>query len=166
MGKSFYAVLNNLLDVLPPYGSALDLRGRLARRYLRRAGERLRISARVNIYEPGNVSVGNHVYIGYCSYLGAGEIELGDQVVIGPFCALAAGNHTRRDGSFRYGTYAPGRIVIGRGTWLGAHVSVTAGVTIGRGCLVAAGSVVTEDVPDDTLVGGVPARVIRVLTDS
>ncbi len=165
MSKAVYSFLNNCLDILPPYGSALDLRGRLATGFLRHSGERLRISSRVNIYEPGNVSVGSHVYIGYSTYLGAGEIVLADEVVIGPFCAIAAGNHTRRDRSFRYGPYEFGRIVIGRGTWLGAHVTVTAGVTIGEGCLIAAGSVVTEDVPDDSVVGGVPGRVLKTLDD-
>lgn len=165
MNKAVYSFLNNCLDILPPYGSALDLRGRLARGFLRQSGERLRISSRVNIYEPGNVRVGNHVYIGYNTYLGAGEITLEDEVVIGPFCVLAAGNHTRQDRSFRYGPYEYGTITVGRGSWLGAHVTITAGVTIGPGCLIAAGSVVTEDVPADSVVGGVPGRVLKTLDD-
>lgn len=163
MNKSVYAFLNNCLDILPPYGSALDLRGRLAAGFLRRAGRRLRISSRVNIYEPANVTVGSHVYIGYGTYLGAGRITLEDEVTLGPYCAIAAGNHSRKDRSFRYGPYEPGEILIGRGTWLGAHVTVTSGVTIGKGCLIAAGSVVTKDVPDDSVVAGVPGRVLRTL---
>lgn len=163
MNRSVYAFLNNCLDLLPPYGSALDLRGRLASRFLRDAGERLRISSRVNIYDPQNVSVGSHVYIGYSTYLGAGRIILEDEITVGPFCAIASGNHTRRNRSFRYGPYQYGEIIIGRGTWLGAHVTVTSGVTIGQGCLIAAGSVVTKDVPDDSIVGGVPGRVIGTL---
>jgi len=166
MNKAIYSFLNNCLDILPPYGSALDLRGRLAAGYLRRAGERLRISSRVNIYEPGNVSVGGHVYIGYNTYLGAGTIVIEDEVTIGPFCVIAAGNHTRKNRSFRYGPYAAGEITIGRGTWLGAHVTVTSGVTIGQGCLIAAGSVVTTDIPDDSVVGGVPGKVISTLDDA
>jgi len=160
LGRSLYAFLNNCLNLLPPHGRALDVRGNLARRWLATAGERLRISSLVNIYDPANVTVGDHVYIGYGCYLGAGRIELGDEVVLGPFCALAAGNHSLKDGSYRYGTYEHGVIRIGRGTWLGAHVTVTAGVTIGSGCLVAAGAVVTRDVPDGCTVGGVPARVL------
>jgi len=151
--------------VLPPHGSALDLRGNLARRYLAKAGKRLRISSLVNIYPPANVTVGDHVYIRYGCYLGAGRIELADGVVLGPFCAVAAGNHTKKDGSYRYGPYEPGVIRIGRGTWLGAHVTVTAGVTIGAGCLVAAGAVVTRDVPDGATVGGVPARILSETSD-
>ncbi len=166
MNKSVYAFLNNCLDILPPYGSALDLRGRLASGFLHSAGQRLRISSRVNIYDPGHVTVGSHVYIGYSTYLGAGQIILEDEVTLGPFCAIAAGNHSRKNGSFRYGPYEHGKIVIGFGTWLGAHVTVTSGVTIGRGCLIAAGSVVTKDIPDDSVVGGVPGRIISTLDDS
>ena len=160
MGRSWYAFWNNVLNVLPPHGRALDWRGAWAARHLKSAGKRLRISSLVNIYDPSNVSVGDHVYIGYGCYLGAGSITFEDEVVLGPFCAIAAGNHTKMDGSYRYGPYEHGEIHIGRGTWLGAHVTVTAGVTIGAGCLVAAGAVVTQDVPDGVTVGGVPAKII------
>ena len=73
-----------LLNVLPPHGRALDWRGSLAAKHLKSAGKRLRISSLVNIYDPSNVSVGDHVYIGYGCYLGAGSITFEDEVVLGP----------------------------------------------------------------------------------
>ncbi len=164
MNKSTYAFLNNCLNVFPPYGKALDWRGRLARRVLKECGARLRISSNVNIYNPEKVSIRSHVYIGFNTYIGGGEVRLDDQVIIGPFCSIVAGNHTMKDGSYRYGPYDFGAIKIGRGTWLGSHVTVTSNVTIGKGCLIAAGSVVTKDVDDFSVVGGVPARFIKKLS--
>ena len=70
-------------------------------------------------------------------------------------------NHLYRDGSVRFGGYEYKPVHIGKGTWLGSHVSVLAGVTIGSGCLVASGAVVTKDVPDGMIAGGVPAKVIK-----
>ena len=153
--------MNNLLNILPPYGKALDLRGRLAQRVLKRCGKRLRISSNVNIYNPQNVTIGDHVYIGFNTYIGGGDVVLADQVIIGPFCAIVAGDHTMKDGSYRYGPYAYGRIEIGRGTWLGSHVTITSNVKIGKGCLIAANSVVVKDVEDFSVVGGVPARLLK-----
>lgn len=163
MNKNTYAILNAFLNLLPPYGAALDWRGWLARKAIRQAGERLRVSSNVVIYNPDRLTVGNHVYIGYNTYIGGGDVILDDEVIIGPFCCVVAGNHTMRNGSFRYGPYEYGNIHIGRGTWLGAHATVTAGVTIGAGCLVAANAVVTHDMPDFSFIAGVPARVVRKL---
>ena len=161
MSDWLFGVGLNLLNVLPGKGKALSVRGRWTSRFLASAGTNLKLSGHVNIYHPSRLRCGDHVYIGYGTYLGGGDIELDDQVVIGPYCCIVAGNHTLRDGSYRFGPYDAGRIRIGSGTWLGAHVTVTNNVSIGRGCLVAANSVVTRDVPDFTTVGGIPARPLR-----
>jgi len=159
-GDWLFPVVLNLMNILPGKGAALALRGRWARRFFRSCGENLKLSAHVNIYNPGRVVCGNSVYIGYGVYFGGGDIVLEDEVIIGPYCCIAAGNHTLKNGSYRFGPYEFGSIVIGRGTWLGAHVTVTSNVRIGKGCLVAANSVVTADVPDFSVVGGVPAHVL------
>jgi len=160
IGRTPYSFLNNLLNILPPYGRALDVRGFLASKALKGCGRRLRISSNVNIYNPQFLAVGNDVYIGYNTYIGGGEVTLADEVIIGPFCSIVAGNHTLKDGSYRYGPYEYGTISIGRGTWLGSHVTVASNVTIGTGCCIAAGSVVTKDVEDHAIYGGVPAEKI------
>jgi len=164
LNRSLYSLLNNLLNALPGFGSALSWRGSLARMALKRCGRNLKISSNVNIYNPQNVTVGDSVYIGYNCYFGGGEIVLDDEVIIGPFVTVVAGNHTMRDGSYRFGPYQHGRIHIGRGTWLCANTVIASDVTIGKGCLVAAGSVVTKDVPDYSVVGGVPAKLIKTVT--
>jgi maltose O-acetyltransferase len=164
LNSSVYALLNNLLNVLPGFGRAVVVRGWLARTALKRCGKQLRISSNVNIFNPQNMTVGDNVYIGPSCYFGGGEIVLEDEVNIGPFVTVAAGKHTMRDGSYRFGPYEYGRIHVGRGTWLCASTVITSGVTIGKGCLVAAGSVVTKDVPDYSMVGGVPAKLIETIT--
>ncbi|MHB0912217.1 MAG: acyltransferase [Armatimonadota bacterium] len=128
---------------------------------LQTSGRNLKISSNVNIYNPQNMHVGDNVYIGYNCYFGGGDIFLDDEVIIGPFCTIVAGNHTMKNGSYRFGPYSYGTIRIGRGTWLGANSVITSDVSIGKGCLIAAGSVVTKDIPDFTIVGGVPAKPIR-----
>ena len=150
----------NLMDVLPGKGGALALRGRWTARFLAACGRNLKLARLVNIYDPERVRCGDSVYIGLGTYLGGGDIVLDDEVIIGPYCCIVAGNHTAKDRSYRFGPYEYGQIHIGAGTWLGAHVTVTSGVRIGRGCLVAANSVVTRDVPDGATVGGVPARML------
>jgi len=108
--------------------------------------------------------VGKNVYIAHYSYVNAaGGLVLNDGVVIGPMCVLATSNHRRENG--RVGNVAESHeINIGSGTWLGAHVTVTAGVRIGSGVVVGAGSVVTKDLPDNVLAVGAPARVVRHLS--
>jgi maltose O-acetyltransferase len=161
LNSSLYALLNNLLNVLPGFGSANTLRGWLARTALMRCGTKVKISSHVFIFNPRNLTLGNNVYVGPGCYFGGGEIELEDEVNIGPFAVVAAGRHTMRDGSYRFGTYEYGRIHIGRGTWVCANTVIASGVTIGKGCLIAAGSLVMNDVPDYGVVCGVPAKLLR-----
>lgn len=57
-------------------------------------------------------------------------------------------------------------VVIGSGTWIGTGAIILPGVTIGKMCIIAAGAVVNKDVPKNTMVGGVPAKVIKILKDN
>jgi maltose O-acetyltransferase len=151
----------NLMNLLPGKGKTLALRGAWTRRFLAHCGNNLKLSSHVNIYNPERLSCGDNVYIGYGTYFGGGDIALEDEVIIGPYCCLVAGNHTSKDGSYRFGPYHFGKIRIGRGTWLGAHVTIANNVSLGKGCLIAANSVVTADIPDFSVVGGVPARSLQ-----
>lgn len=107
-----------------------------------------------------NIRVGKNVFFnGGCHFQDQGGILIGDGTLIGHQVVLATLNHDE-DPSRRQELHgAP--IVIGKNVWIGAHATVLSGVTIGDGAIVAAGAVVTRDVPENTVVGGVPARVIR-----
>ena len=110
-------------------------------------------------YGPG-VSFGSDCFLNFgCTLLALGGITIGDDVFIGPHCVLATEYHPEEP-SQRH-TLLTKPIVIKQNAWLGANVTVLAGVTIGRNAIVAAGSVVTKDVPDNSVVAGTPARVIR-----
>lgn len=107
-----------------------------------------------------NTVVGERVFINMgCKFQDQGGITIGDGSLIGHNVVLATLNHmldpTQRTGM----TAAP--IRIGKNVWIGANATVLAGVTIGDGAVVAAGAVVTKDVPPVTIVGGVPAKVIK-----
>lgn len=94
--------------------------------------------------------------------LGA-PIHIGDWVQLGHDVTLLTVNHEIGARWLRSGTSYFGPIEIGHGAWIASRVTVLPGVTIGPGAVVAAGSVVSRDVPENTLVAGVPARVVRTL---
>lgn len=93
----------------------------------------------------------------------AERITIGDHVNIGHACTLLTTDHEIGPSDQRCGYRDVGPIVIEDGVWLGANVTVLPGVRIGRASVVAAGAVVARDVEPNTLVGGVPARLIREL---
>jgi acetyltransferase-like isoleucine patch superfamily enzyme len=112
------------------------------------------------------IRIGRDCLVGeYTVIRGQGGVEIGDRVYTSPHTQILAVNHvfddTRRP-FIEQGITAQG-IVIEDDVWLGASATVTDGVRVGRGAVVAAGAVVTEDVPAHTVVAGVPARVVRRL---
>lgn len=163
MNYTLFSFLHGLCDFLPAKGKYIRIRGKLFEKVLKKTGKNLKVSSRVNVYSPEKVILGDNVYIGFNSYLGGGEIVLEDEVVVGPFCSIVAGNHTLKNKSFRFGAYDYGKIKIGKGTWLGSHVVITNNVTIGKGSVIAAGSVVTRDIPDSVMAAGSPAVIVKNL---
>ena len=107
-----------------------------------------------------NLHLGRDVFINLgCRFQDTGGITIGDGTLIGHGSTLTTLNHSVDPD--RRADMLPAPIVIGRKVWLGASVTVVPGVTIGDGAIVGAGSVVTKDVEADTIVAGVPARLIR-----
>lgn len=148
---------------LPDAPICMRFRGWCYGLLMQRRGRDFQVSGSARLVGLESISVGRHVYVGPGAILLASHaIELGDEVMLAPYVVLADGNHTLYDGSYRYGPRATAPLTIGQGAWIAAHCTVVAGVSIGRGVLVAANSVVTSDVPDFRVVGGVPARVLRL----
>ena len=109
-----------------------------------------------------NITIGNNVFINAdCKVQDQGGIFIDDGALIGHGVVLATLNHDM-DPEKRQQLH-PAPIHIGKRVWIGANATITAGVTIGDNSIVAAGAVVTKDVPANTVVGGVPAKKIKEL---
>ncbi|MFD6166823.1 sugar O-acetyltransferase [Oerskovia sp. NPDC060287] len=107
-----------------------------------------------------NLTLGKDVFLNSgCRFQDTGGITIGDGTLVGHGCTLTTLNHAVDPA--RRADMVPSPIRIGRKVWLGAAVTVVPGVTIGDGAIVGAGAVVTKDVPADTIVAGVPARILR-----
>lgn len=110
------------------------------------------------------VRLGSNVFINAnLMILGSGEVSIGDHALIGPDARFYTVNHAFDVGLRREGWERAFPITLEEDVWLGGSVVLCPGVAVGRGSVVAAGSVVTEDVPRGVVVAGNPARVIRTL---
>jgi acetyltransferase-like isoleucine patch superfamily enzyme len=111
------------------------------------------------------IRVGRRVFINQnCTLYDLAKINIGDDVLIGPNVSIITEGHPVAPSQRR--AYVVGKpIVIERNVWIAAGATIIGGVTVGENSVVAAGSVVTKDVPPNTLVGGNPARVIRSIDD-
>lgn len=108
------------------------------------------------------IQLGKNVFINHaCSFLDMGGITIGDDVLIGPRVNLTTENHPLDPSNRRALVTKP--ITIKRKTWIGAGATILPGVTIGENAVVAAGAVVSKDVPANTVVGGIPAKFIKAI---
>jgi maltose O-acetyltransferase len=148
--------------MLPDLTFVMRFRGFLLRPCFQRCGRNFQICSNAMIVYSVNMSIGDDVYIAYgCWIQAVGGVALEDEVMLGPYTILASSDHTKQSKSFRWGPGRRAPILMKRGAWTGAHVVVTAGVTVGAGAACAAGAVVTKDVPDHAVAGGVPARILK-----
>jgi len=155
----FIFVMKWLTGLLPDLTPIMRLRGFLLRPCLKSCGPNFQVCSGAMIVYSANVSIGHNVFIAYgCWIQGVGSVTLEDEVMLGPYTVLASSDHRVKGGSYRFGGGRTAPIVLKKGAWTGAHAVITAGVTVGSGAACAAGSVVTRDVPDGAVVGGVPAR--------
>lgn len=117
----------------------------------------------VAIYYPQNVQLGKCVFLNRGAYIVAPEkIYFGDNVLVGPFVVINSGNHRYLDSSrlIRSQGHKLAPIHVEDDVWIGAHAVIMPGVKLGRGCVVAAGAVVTKSVDPNTVVAGVPATKV------
>lgn len=111
-----------------------------------------------------NIHIGKHVFINMgCKFQDQGGIYIGDGVLIGHNVVLATLNHAKSPAD--RSSMIPAPIHIGNRVWIGSNATILPGVTIGDGAIVAAGAVVSHDVPENTIVAGVPAAIIREISE-
>lgn len=114
------------------------------------------------------IVIGNNVGIGEFAYLGgAGSLEIGDECIVGQYLSCHPENHNYADisVSIRHQGVSRKGIKIGKNCWIGSKVTILDGVEIGDGSIIAAGSVVNKSFPENSIIGGVPAKLLKTRTN-
>jgi acetyltransferase-like isoleucine patch superfamily enzyme len=108
------------------------------------------------------LTIGNGTRIGLCTVFNCGvNVSIGENVLISGFCYIQSSNHGIKSGyPIQSQPHTYGEINVGNNSWLGSHVTVLPGVSIGDGAVIGAKAVVTKEVFMDTIVAGIPAKVI------
>lgn len=126
------------------------------------------IDETVNVFTPLYINYGKHTKIGKnvfinfdCTFLDLGEITIEDNVLIAPKVSLLSEGHPVAPEQRH--SLMVGHIHIKKNAWIGANATILPGVTIGENAIVASGAVVLKDVPDNTIVGGIPAKIIKTI---
>lgn len=164
--RKFHILLYRIFKHLPRSyrlggGLAKRLRAYAAKRFIQHCGKNVNIEHGASI--TSKLSIGDHSGVGVDCELG-GEVTIGNDVMMGPECIVFSRNHnfSRLDIPMReQGYLEPKPCVIGNDVWIGRRVMIMPGVTVGDHVIIVAGAVVTKDVPDFAIVGGVPAKVIK-----
>ena len=108
------------------------------------------------------IKIGKNVFINHaCTFLDMGGITIEDNVLIGPKVNLITENHPLNPADRKALITKP--IIIKKNAWIGAAATILAGVTIGENSVIAAGAVVSKDVPDNVVAGGIPAKIIKTI---
>ncbi|RFC55039.1 acyltransferase [Brumimicrobium aurantiacum] len=111
-----------------------------------------------------HIKIGNNVGLGEFTYLGgAGGLEIGDECIVGQYFSCHPENHIVADPdiSIRHQGVTRKGIKIGKNCWIGSKVTILDGVEIGDGCVIAAGAVVNKSFPKNSIIGGVPAKILK-----
>lgn len=170
--KKIYNILFKVFSKFP--GSSVASVGNVGRIFFlkkiaRSVGEGCLIRSEAIINKPENFSIGKNSGIGFRAIISCEDsVVIGDRVLMGPDVIIYTTNHIWSENLGTY--YKQGllkkMVSIGDDTWLGARCVILPGISIGRGVTVAAGAIVTKDVPDFSIVGGVPAKIIGVKNGS
>ncbi len=138
----------------------------VVKRIFRKCGQGVNIRPRVYFGSGANVSIGNHSMMGQDSIIGStAEVAIGNDVMMGPEVLVYTSNHGMAAGTpMRLQPLESAAVRIGDDVWIGARCIILPGVNIGDGAVLAAGAVVTGDVPANAVVGGVPAKLLKYRT--
>jgi len=146
--------------------SEIEKRKELLSKLLNKAGERLWIEPDFRCEYGKNISIGDDVYINFgCIMLDCADITIGNHVLLGPNLGLYAANHSILPEERIAGGCYSKPITIQDNVWIGGDVKILPGVTIGKGSIIGAGSIVTKDIPSRVIAAGNPCKVIRKITE-
>ncbi|MFC4064384.1 sugar O-acetyltransferase [Actinoplanes subglobosus] len=149
------------------FGKAQAEREVILRRLLKSVGEGCHFEPTFRCEFGFNISIGDGFYGNFdCVMLDGGGITIGDHVLFGPRVGIYTSNHAIDAAERAAGACYAKPVTIGDNVWIGGGVTINQGVTIGDGAIVASGSVVTRPIPAGVIAAGVPARVLREITDA
>ena len=139
-------------------------RGAACKRIFRSSGQRINVEKGANFYTGWEIEIGDDSTLGINCMIPY-DLKVGKDVMMGPFVVIIGENHqfSRRDIPMRlqgYNLYPP--VCIEDDVWIGTGAIILPGITVGKGAIIGAGSVVTKDIPPYAIVGGNPARIIRM----
>lgn len=139
---------------------------RLERTLFGKAGQNLYVNPPINVDYGCHITIGDNFYANMdCIFLDVNRVTIGNNVMVGPRVGFYTAGHPIvadiRIEDLEFGS----PIVVGDNVWIGGSAVILPGVTIGKNAIVGAGAVVTKDVPANSIVGGNPAKVIRMIND-
>jgi acetyltransferase-like isoleucine patch superfamily enzyme len=127
-------------------------------------GEETIILSGFKVRNPEKIKIGKRGYINInCFMQGSGGVEIGDDVIIGPNVSFYSENHNFLDKKklIKDQGFTRKKIIVGNDVWLGANVTILPGISLGDGCVVGAGAIVTKSFPSYSVIAGVPAKKIK-----
>ncbi len=161
---AYYFFARHLPGSFAPYSMGSGrLRRFLAKRMFARCGENVTVEHGAFFGGGREIEIGNNSAIGLNARI-SGPLSIGDDVMMGPNVSIYTQNHETENihKPMRLQTAPKQKVTIGNDCWIGANAIILPGVTVGNGVIIGAGAVVTRDVPDYAVVGGVPAKVIKL----
>ncbi|WP_062018159.1 DapH/DapD/GlmU-related protein [Aureimonas sp. AU4] len=163
LGKLRTFLANGAANLLPSDSASARLRNGIYRTTGVRIGRGTLLAG--GIYINGDrLTIGSDCFVNrFCYFDLSDEIRIGNGVEIGTHCVFLTSNHEIGGRERRAGRIQPAPVTVGDGAWIGTRVTILPGVSIGRGAVIAAGSVVLRSVPENTMAAGVPAVVKRSL---
>ncbi|WP_010097326.1 sugar O-acetyltransferase [Ornithinibacillus scapharcae] len=139
-----------------------EIRTRLLKDLLGSTGENLYMEPNIRFDYGYNTHVGENFYANFdCTILDVSEVRIGDNCMLAPGVQIYTATHPLHPVERYSGKEYAKPITIGNNVWIGGSAVINPGVTIGNNAVIASGAVVTKDVPDNVVVGGNPARVIK-----
>lgn len=148
------------------FGKPAEVREALLRNLLQHIGTGVHFEPTFRCEFGFNISVGDNFYANFdCVLLDGGGITIGNNVLFGPRVSIYTSNHAIDPEERAAGACYARPVVIGDNVWIGGGVTINQGVTIGDNAIIGSGSVVTKSIPANCIAAGVPARVLRQITD-
>jgi len=162
----YYGLTSRIKTGDSPTNIGSKLNRVLVKHLFKNCGENVNVRPYVYFSTGSHISIGNNSMIGERSIVGSGaEVHIGNDVLMGPEVLIYTSNHEIKMGvAIRVQAFVFKDVHIGNDVWIGARCIILPGVRIGDGAVIAAGAVVSKDVPENSVVGGVPAKLIRFRT--